>query len=96
MLFNKAWLTAEELKKPADHTSKLDAPNTYMALLVVESLRWLKCNPTMVDGLDALLKADKYLTNGEYKEEIKAAFRRRGVELLAAATEAPAPATPSD
>lgn len=87
--FNEDWLTADELRK-VDHGSKISAPNTYMALLVVESLRWLECNPTMVDGLDALLKADSKLTNGEYGKEIRAAFRRRGVESPVSAVPSPA------
>ena len=60
--------------------SKINAPNTYMALLAVTSLKMLKCNSTMNDAADAFLKADKMLTDGAYEEAIANAFKRRGVE----------------
>ncbi|KAI8048009.1 Fungalysin metallopeptidase-domain-containing protein [Syncephalis plumigaleata] len=60
-------------------TRQLDKSNTLVMAMLMESLTSLPCNPTFVDGRDALLLAEQTLTKGAYNCEVYAAFAKYGL-----------------
>lgn len=76
-------MTWELIKSNGISSSIFDASGTggnVVALqLVTQGLKLQKCSPGLVDGRDAILKADTLLYGGKYSEDIWNAFARRGL-----------------
>ncbi|KAI8056664.1 peptidase M36 [Syncephalis plumigaleata] len=64
-------------------TASLEASNTYTMQLIVSAMQLSPCNPTFIQGREALIMADQTLTDGKYRCEIYTAFAKRGVGIEA-------------
>ncbi|KAI8055355.1 Fungalysin metallopeptidase-domain-containing protein [Syncephalis plumigaleata] len=60
-------------------TPQLDKSNTLVMFMVMFSLTILPCDPTFVDGREALLAAEITITKGAYYCEVYAAFAKYGL-----------------
>ncbi|KZV84472.1 hypothetical protein EXIGLDRAFT_654984, partial [Exidia glandulosa HHB12029] len=57
--------------------------NTLALRLMIDSMKLLPCNPTFLDARNALLQADKHLTEGENTCDIWCGFAERGLGIAA-------------
>ncbi|KAG0377061.1 Fungalysin/Thermolysin Extracellular metalloproteinase 5 [Mortierella sp. AD032] len=67
--FTKKWYTEDKTKYA----------NTLALQLVVDGLKLQPCMPSFIQARDAILQAEKLLTNGEYQCDIWRAFTKRGL-----------------
>ncbi|KAI8799239.1 Fungalysin metallopeptidase-domain-containing protein, partial [Cladochytrium replicatum] len=81
MLYEVYWNVVEKLG--ASDNLKDDAKsgkgNTTLMQIVIDSLKLLPCNPTVIDARDAILVADQEFNGGKLKCEIQAGFAKRGL-----------------
>jgi extracellular elastinolytic metalloproteinase len=61
------------------HTPGTTCANSLVIRMVIESLKLLPCNPSFVDGRNALLQAEQLLTHGKHECAIWRVFAKRGV-----------------
>ncbi|KAG0276017.1 Fungalysin/Thermolysin Extracellular metalloproteinase 5 [Linnemannia exigua] len=67
--FTEEWYTEDKTKYA----------NTLVLQLVVDGLKLQPCMPSFIQARDAILQAEKLLTNGEYQCDIWRAFTKRGL-----------------
>ncbi|KAF9132983.1 Fungalysin/Thermolysin Extracellular metalloproteinase 5 [Mortierella sp. 14UC] len=67
--FTEDWYTNDKTKYA----------NTLVLQLVVDGLKLQPCMPSFIQARDAILQAEKLLTNGEYQCDIWRAFTKRGL-----------------
>ncbi|KAH7176367.1 extracellular metallo proteinase 1 [Dactylonectria macrodidyma] len=78
-LIDKHGLTDEETPEFRNSTS-IPTDGRYLAMkLVMDSMALLPCLPTILQARDALIDADRVLTDGENACELWRAFARRGL-----------------
>ena len=78
------WNLVDEFGFDADFYQG-EAGNNLALQLVVDGLKLQPCNPSFLDGRDAILLADLALTDGENECAIWRAFAKRGMGAAASA-----------
>ena len=87
MLYEMYWQLMERTGNfNADwYSADLTSGNTLALALVVKGMMLQPCNPTFVQGRDAILQADVVLTGGQNRCPIWRAFAKRGLGVNAVA-----------
>ncbi|KAG1146518.1 hypothetical protein G6F37_003504 [Rhizopus arrhizus] len=73
----KSAMNQDELQKVRDHITSHG--NTLAVQLVMDGLKLQPCNPNFISARDAILEAEKQLTDGQYHCDIYKAFAKRGL-----------------
>jgi hypothetical protein len=85
MLWDLHWKYVEKYGYSSDIMTNATNGSTRVLQLVIDALKLQPCNPTFIEGRDAILAADQATTGGEDKCMIWKAFARRGLGLNASA-----------
>ncbi|MFS4430877.1 T9SS-dependent M36 family metallopeptidase [Chryseobacterium sp. S90] len=85
MLWDLHWKYVEKYGYSADLTANTTNGSTRVMQLVMDALKLQACNPTFIDGRDAILAADQATTGGIDKCMIWKAFAKRGLGVNASA-----------
>jgi extracellular elastinolytic metalloproteinase len=81
MLYEMYWNLMAKTGKfnPDWYSADLTSGNTLSLALVVKAMMLQPCNPSFVQGRDAILQADQVLTGGQNTCPIWRAFAKRGL-----------------
>ncbi len=85
MLWDLHWQYAAKYGYNSDVTSNMNSGSSRVLQLVTDALKLQACNPTFVDGRNAVLNAEMLTTKGENRCLIWNTFARRGLGLNALA-----------
>ncbi len=85
MLWDLHWKYAEKYGYSSDVMANTINGSTRILQLVIDGLKLQPCNPTFIEGRDAILAADQATTGGEDKCMIWNTFARRGLGINASA-----------
>lgn len=85
MLWDLHWQYAAKYGYSADVTSNTNSGSARVLQLVTDALKLQACNPTFIDGRNAILSAEMLTTKGEDRCMIWKTFARRGLGLNALA-----------
>ena len=83
MLWDLTWKYVEKYGYNHDVTADKKSGTARALQLVMDGMKLQKCNPSFVDGRDAILAADKAQTGGENKCLIWNSFAKRGLGINA-------------
>ncbi|PWN66427.1 metalloprotease [Chryseobacterium oncorhynchi] len=85
MLWDLHWKYVEKYGYSSDVLSNTTNGSTRVLQLVTDALKLQPCNPSFVEGRDAILAADQAKTNGQDRCMIWGVFAKRGLGLGASA-----------
>jgi len=85
MLWDLHWQYAAKYGYSSDVTSNMNSGSTRVLQLVTDALKLQACNPTFIDGRNAILSAEMLTTKGEDRCMIWKTFAKRGLGLNALA-----------
>ncbi|WP_228452163.1 T9SS-dependent M36 family metallopeptidase [Chryseobacterium sp. c4a] len=85
MLWDLHWKYVEKYGYSSDVLSSTPNGSTKVLQLVTDALKLQACNPSFIDGRNAILSADLATTNGEDKCMIWKVFAKRGLGVNASA-----------
>ncbi|AZB08066.1 T9SS C-terminal target domain-containing protein [Chryseobacterium sp. G0162] len=85
MLWDLHWKYVEKYGYSSDVMSTTPNGSTKVLQLVVDALKLQACNPSFIDGRDAILSADMATTNGQDRCMIWKVFAKRGLGVGASA-----------
>ncbi|WP_226064507.1 T9SS-dependent M36 family metallopeptidase [Kaistella polysaccharea] len=85
MLWDLHWKYAEKYGYSADVMANSTNGSTRILQLVTDALKLQVCNPTFIEGRDAILQAELNTTKGEDKCMIWSVFAKRGLGVKASA-----------
>ncbi|AKK72367.1 hypothetical protein OK18_06710 [Chryseobacterium gallinarum] len=85
MLWDLTWKYIEKYGYNSDVLASATSGNARVLQIVVDALKLQACNPTFIDGRDAILQADAVKNAGADKCMIWAAFAKRGLGVNASA-----------
>ncbi|CAA7392825.1 M36 family metallopeptidase [Chryseobacterium fistulae] len=85
MLWDLHWKYAEKYGYSSDVLANTTNGSTKVLQLVTDALKLQVCNPSFVEGRDAILAADQVATGGEDKCMIWKVFAKRGLGVNASA-----------
>ncbi|RNA62778.1 T9SS C-terminal target domain-containing protein [Chryseobacterium nematophagum] len=85
MLWDLHWKYAEKYGYSSDVLANTTNGSTRVIQLVTDALKLQACNPTFVDGRNAILAAEQATTEGEDKCMIWEVFAKRGLGMNASA-----------
>lgn len=85
MLWDLHWKYVEKYGYSADLIANTTNGSTKVMQLVIDALKLQACNPTFIDGRDAILAAEQASTGGIDKCMIWKAFAKRGLGVNASA-----------
>ncbi len=85
MLWDLHWKYAEKYGYSSDVTANTTNGSTRVLQLVTDGLKLQACNPTFIDGRNAILQAEMAATNGADKCMIWDVFAKRGLGVNASA-----------
>ncbi|RNA61064.1 T9SS C-terminal target domain-containing protein [Chryseobacterium nematophagum] len=85
MLWDLHWKYAEKYGYSADVLANMTNGSTKVLQLVTDALKLQVCNPSFVEGRDAILAAEQAVTGGEDKCMIWKVFAKRGLGVNASA-----------
>lgn len=85
MLWDLHWKYAEKYGYSSDVTANINSGSARILQLVTDALKLQICNPTFIDGRNAILSAEMLTTKGENRCMIWNTFARRGLGLNALA-----------
>lgn len=83
MLWDLHWQYAAKYGYSSDVTSSVNSGSARVLQLVTDALKLQTCNPTFIDGRNAILSAEMLTTKGENRCMIWKTFARRGLGLNA-------------
>lgn len=83
MLWDLHWQYAAKYGYSSDVTSNINSGSARVLQLVTDALKLQSCNPTFIDGRNAILSAEMLTTNGENRCMIWKTFAKRGLGLNA-------------
>ncbi|MCX8531336.1 T9SS-dependent M36 family metallopeptidase [Chryseobacterium luquanense] len=83
MLWDLHWQYAAKYGYSSDVTSSTDSGSARVLQLVTDALKLQACNPTFIDGRNAILSAEMLTTKGENRCMIWKTFAKRGLGLNA-------------
>lgn len=87
MLWDLHWKYAEKYGYSSDVMANATNGSTRVLQLVMDGLKLQTCNPTFIDGRNAILAAEEATTQGKDKCLIWSVFAKRGLGLNASAGE---------
>ncbi|MDF2934605.1 MAG: C-terminal target protein [Chryseobacterium sp.] len=85
MLWDLHWQYAAKYGYSSDVTSNMNSGSSRVLQLVTDALKLQACNPTFIDGRNAILSAEMLTTKGENRCMIWKTFAKRGLGLNASA-----------
>jgi len=85
MLWNLHWQYAAKYGYSSDVTANKNSGSARVLQLVTDALKLQTCNPTFIDGRNAVLNAEMLTTGGENRCMIWKTFAKRGLGLNASA-----------
>ncbi|VEH19863.1 Por secretion system C-terminal sorting domain [Chryseobacterium nakagawai] len=85
MLWDLHWKYVEKYGYSSDVMSTTPNGSTKVLQIVVDALKLQACNPSFIDGRDAILSADMATTNGQDRCMIWKVFAKRGLGIGASA-----------
>lgn len=85
MLWDLHWQYAAKYGYSSDVTSNMSSGSARVLQLVTDGLKLQTCNPTFIDGRNAILSAEMLTTKGEDRCMIWKTFAKRGLGLNALA-----------
>lgn len=85
MLWDLHWQYASKYGYSSDVTSNMSSGSARVLQLVTNALKLQACNPTFIDGRNAILSAEMLTTKGEDRCMIWKTFAKRGLGLNALA-----------
>ena len=85
MLWDLTWKYVEKYGYSNDVLADANSGNARALQLVVDGLKLQACNPTFIDGRNAILQADQNTTGAENKCMIWGTFAKRGLGVSASA-----------
>ncbi|CAD7796785.1 hypothetical protein CHRY9390_00058 [Chryseobacterium aquaeductus] len=85
MLWDLHWQYAAKYGYSSDVTSDMNSGSARVLQLVTDALKLQACNPTFIDGRNAILSAEMLTTKGENRCMIWKTFAKRGLGLNALA-----------
>lgn len=85
MLWDLTWKYVEKYGYNNDVLANPNSGNAKALQLIMDGLKLQSCNPSFVDGRNAILEADMLKTGGEDKCMIWGAFAKRGLGVTASA-----------
>ncbi|MGA9213548.1 T9SS-dependent M36 family metallopeptidase [Kaistella sp.] len=85
MLWDLTWKYVEKYGYNNDVLANPNSGNAKVLQLVMDGLKLQECNPSFIDGRNAILQADQITTGGENKCMIWGAFAKRGLGVTASA-----------
>ncbi|MCX8523726.1 T9SS-dependent M36 family metallopeptidase [Chryseobacterium formosus] len=83
MLWDLHWQYAAKYGYSSDVTSSTNSGSARVLQLVTDALKLQACNPTFIDGRNAILSAEMLTTKGENRCMIWKTFAKRGLGLNA-------------
>ncbi|MGV0997331.1 M36 family metallopeptidase [Empedobacter falsenii] len=83
MLWDLTWKYVEKYGYNYDVTADKNSGTARALQLIIDGMKLQKCNPSFVDGRDAILAADEKQTGGENKCMIWNVFSKRGLGVKA-------------
>jgi hypothetical protein len=83
MLWDLHWVYVEKYGYSSDLMLNTNNGSTRVVQLIIDGLKLQTCNPTFIDGRDAILAADQAATGGMDKCMIWKIFAKRGLGLNA-------------
>jgi hypothetical protein len=83
MLWDLTWKYVEKYGYNNDVLANPNSGNARVLQLVMDGLKLQACNPSFIDGRDAIIQADEVKTGGADKCMIWKAFARRGLGVAA-------------
>lgn len=83
MLWDLHWQYATKYGYSSDVTSSTNSGSARVLQLVTDALKLQACNPTFIDGRNAILSAEMLTTKGENRCMIWKTFAKRGLGLNA-------------
>ena len=83
MLWDLTWNYVEKYGYNNDTTADKNSGTARALQLVMDGMKLQKCNPSFIDGRDAILAADEVQTGGENKCLIWNSFAKRGLGINA-------------
>ncbi|MDF2551305.1 MAG: C-terminal target protein [Chryseobacterium sp.] len=85
MLWDLHWQYAAKYGYSSDVTANMNSGSSRVLQLVTDALKLQACNPTFIDGRNAILSAEMLTTKGENRCMIWKTFAKRGLGLNASA-----------
>lgn len=85
MLWDLHWQYAAKYGYSSDVTANKNSGSARVLQLVTDALKLQTCNPTFIDGRNAVLNAEMFTTGGENRCMIWKTFAKRGLGLNASA-----------
>lgn len=85
MLWDLTWKYVEKYGYNNELLADSNSGNSRAVQVVMDGLKLQACNPTFIDGRNAILQADQIATGGENKCMIWGAFAKRGLGVTASA-----------